>query len=88
MLIEMLNIIIARLDNMEKMTESIAAMVRRHVHYGVRPAHYKMVGNAMLWTLKQGLGNDWTPEIESAWIKCYTAISDTMINAAKESTVR
>ena len=86
-LIEMLNIIVARLDNVEQMIESIAAMGRRHVNYGVRPAHYKMVGNALLWTLRHGLGNDWNPDLEKAWARCYLMISDTMINAAKEKAI-
>lgn len=31
---------------------------RRHVGYGVLPRHYATVGDALLWTLKRGLGQD------------------------------
>ena len=82
-LMDMLSIIIARLDRMDELNEDIAAMARRHVHYGVRPAHYKLVGNALLWTLRQGLGQDWTLDVEQAWTKCYSNLADTMIRATE-----
>ena len=82
-LMEMLSVIIARLDRMDELSDDIAAMARRHVQYGVRPAHYKLVGNALLWTLRQGLGQDWTLEVEQAWTKCYSNLADTMMRAAE-----
>ena len=82
-LMDMLSIIIARLDHIDELNEDIAAMARRHVHYGVRPAHYKLVGNALLWTLRQGLGQDWTLEVEQAWTKCYSNLADTMMRATE-----
>lgn len=82
-LIDMLSVIIARLDRMDELNDDIAAMARRHVHYGVRPAHYKLVGNALLWTLRQGLGQDWTLDVEQAWTKCYANLADTMMRAAE-----
>ena len=87
-LIDMISTIIARLDKLDELTNEISAMARRHVQYGVRPGHYKLVGSALLWTLKQGLGKDWTPEMETAWTKCYTLLSETMISASVENPVR
>jgi hemoglobin-like flavoprotein len=81
-LMDMLSTVVARLDNLNELTDDIAAMAQRHVQYGVRPAHYKLVGKALLWTLEQGLGNDWTDEVKKAWSTCYSVLSDTMINAA------
>jgi hemoglobin-like flavoprotein len=84
-LIDMLSTIVARLDHLEELTGDIAAMARRHVDYGVRPGHYRLVGNALLWTLKNGLGKDWTPETEKAWTTCYNMLADTMINASSSA---
>lgn len=81
-LIDMLSTIVARLDHLEDLTGEIGAMAQRHVQYGVRPAHYRLVGNALLWTLEHGLGSDWTEEVKEAWTKCYTTIADTMIAAS------
>jgi hemoglobin-like flavoprotein len=87
-LIDMLNAIVIRLDKLEELTDEIAAMAQRHVEYGVRPAHYKLVGNALLWTLQKGLGNDWTPEVKTAWVTCYTILADCMINSTSETAKR
>ena len=80
-LIDMLSTIVGRLDNLEELASDIAAMAQRHVAYGVKPAQYQKVGEALLWTLEQGLGKDFTPEVKEAWTKCYTTLADAMINA-------
>ena len=80
-LIDMLSTIVGRLDNLEELSSDIAAMGQRHIAYGVKPAQYQKVGEALLWTLEQGLGKDYTPEVKEAWVKCYTTLADAMINA-------
>ena len=57
-------------------------MARRHVAYGVTRAHYASVGAALLWTLGQGLGEGFTPEVEGAWTAAYELLSAIMIEAA------
>lgn len=81
-LLDMLNAIVGRLDQLEELSDEIVAMAQRHLEYGVRPSHYKLVGNALLWTLEKGLGSDWNDEVKNAWISCYTLLSDTMIKGA------
>jgi hemoglobin-like flavoprotein len=81
-LIEMINVIIGRLDRLNELTEDIKQLAVRHVDYGVKPSYYRPVGVALLWTLQQGLGSDWNKETEMAWEACYKTLSDTMINAA------
>lgn len=81
-LIEMINIIVGRLDRLEELTEEIERLAIRHVGYGVKASHYEIVGETLLWTLQQGLGKDWNDEVKSAWTACYVLISETMIQAA------
>jgi hemoglobin-like flavoprotein len=81
-LVDMLSLIVGRLDRLDELTEDIRQLALRHVGYGVRAAHYKSVGIALLWTLQQGLGADWNDEVQGAWEACYKLLSDTMINAA------
>jgi hemoglobin-like flavoprotein len=81
-LIEMINLIVGRLDRLEELTEDIKQLAIRHIGYGVRPSHYRYVGEALLWTLEQGLGKDWNDEVREAWTACYSTLSETMIKAA------
>lgn len=81
-IVDTLSMIVSRLDHLEQITDEITQLAIRHTGYGVRPAHYKLVGDALLWTLEKGLGNDWNEETARAWAQCYKLLSDTMIQAA------
>src|SRR6186997_2863724 len=84
-LMEMLSTIVARLERIDELSDDITELARRHTGYGVRPAHYKLVGKALLWTLEQGLGRDWTPAVKEAWVNCYNLLSGAMISATQTS---
>jgi len=76
--------VVKSLDRIEVMLDEIRALARRHDRYGVREEHYASVGGALLWTLEQGLGSDFTPEVREAWATAYGILSSTMIEAASE----
>lgn len=79
-LVDMLSSIIMNLDHNPAIgLQDVVAMSKRHTDYGVKPAHYKMVGSALMWTLKKGLGSEWNQEIEEAWSDCYQSLADIMI---------
>ncbi len=58
------------------------ALAVKHVGYGVTAEHYVPVGAALIWTLEQGLGDDFTPETRDAWLAAYTLLSGVMIEEA------
>ena len=76
--------VVKSLDRIEVMLDEIRALARRHGRYGVREEHYASVGAALLWTLEQGLGSDFTPDVRGAWTTAYGVLSSTMIAAASE----
>jgi hemoglobin-like flavoprotein len=43
------------------------------------PEYYPLFGNALLKTLAQYLGQDWTEEVKQAWSDAYDAISTLML---------
>jgi len=57
-------------------------LAKRHVAYGVMPEHYGLVGSALLWTLEQGLADEFTPGLRAAWEEAYSALSAAMIASA------
>ena len=81
-LVDMISMIVGRLHEIDAVTNDIREMAKRHVQYGVRPEHYTAVGDALMWTLQQGLGADWDAEVEAAWNICYQLLADTMIEAS------
>ena len=60
----------------------VADLGRKHVDYGVVDAHYDTVRTALLWTLRQGLGVDFTPEVNAAWTEAYDFLAKVMKDAA------
>jgi hemoglobin-like flavoprotein len=74
--------VVTNLDNLAAVVPVAQELAKRHVGYGVRPEHYGPVGAALLWTLEQGLGGDFTPEVGAAWAEAYGALSGVMIAAA------
>jgi nitric oxide dioxygenase len=73
--------VVKSLDRIETMLDDLRALAQRHGRYGVQEAHYASVGAALLWTLDQGLGVDFTPDVRHAWATAYGLLSGAMIEA-------
>ena len=84
-LIGMLATAVTNLHQVETILPAVQALGRRHVGYGVTPAHYEPVGTALLWTLEQGLGAGFTPPVKAAWTEAYTTLAGAMQAAAAEA---
>ena len=64
----------------------VLAMGRRHFElYKIPPDSFGPVGEALLWTLDQGLGEAFTPEVREAWTEVYGALMTTMQMSASSS---
>ena len=81
-LMAVLAVVVEGLSNLESVLPAASALAKRHVAYGAKPAHYPVVGGALLWTLEKGLGDAWTPEIAAAWTAAYGTLSGYMISEA------
>jgi hemoglobin-like flavoprotein len=77
-----LAIVVNGLGNLESILPAASALATRHVGYGAKAEHYPVVGAALLWTLEQGLGDAWTPELADAWSAAYATLSSFMIHQA------
>ncbi len=82
-LMQTLTVVVKTLDRVEELLPAVEALGRRHAGYGVREAHYATVGAALLWTLKQGLGEAFTAAVREAWTVAYGTLASVMIEAAK-----
>jgi hemoglobin-like flavoprotein len=85
-LLQMLTAAVKGLDRLEQLVPVVQDLGRRHACYGVTDAHYATVAEALLWTLKAGLGDVFTPETRDAWIAVYTLLASTMQQAAREAS--
>lgn len=81
-LMQMLGTVVTNLHQVETVVPAAEELGKRHVAYGVKDAHYDAVGSALLDTLQKGLGDDFTPEVKSAWVSAYTTLAGVMKTAA------
>jgi hemoglobin-like flavoprotein len=81
-LVTSINLVVNSLNKLDHVVPALQDMGRRHLDYGVKAEHYDTVGGALLWTLEQGLGNDFTDEVKTAWTTAYGIIASTMTDAA------
>ena len=70
------------LKRLDAIVPAVQALGRRHANYGVANSHYDTVASALMWTLEQGLGDSFTPEVRDAWIGVYDLLANTMKEAA------
>ena len=81
-LAQALTVVVKGLEHPAQLRGAIEALGRRHAGYGVREEHYTTVGEALLWTLEQGLGAAFTPEVRAAWEDGYGWLAFVMREAA------
>lgn len=77
-LMAMLHAAVYSLDAPDKLEPVLRELAKRHVTYGAKQSHFTPVCNALLNTLKIGLGDAFTPEVRAAWVALLHFVADTM----------
>jgi hemoglobin-like flavoprotein len=81
-LMRMIGMAVNGLDRPNELLPAVRQLGTRHAGYGVRDEHYDTVAAALVWTLAKGLGADFTPEVQDAWVAVYGVLASTMKEAA------
>jgi hemoglobin-like flavoprotein len=80
--ITMLATMVTNLNEFEKIAPVVEDLGMRHVAYGVIAQHYEPFGAALLWSLEESLGVDFTPTTRTAWTEAYKSLAGAMRGAA------
>jgi len=81
-LMKIITMVVRGLQRFEQLKTHVWQLGRRHSVYDVKPEHYQTVATALLWTLEQGLGPAFTPQVKDAWVEAYTIIAGVMQDGA------
>ena len=88
MLMSMIASAVRGLSDANALIPVLHALGRRHTGYGVVDAHYTTVAEALLWTLQQGLGDEFTAETREAWVAAYSMMASVMQQGGREMPQR
>lgn len=86
--IQMLLWIVANLHQIETIRPAVEELGRRHAGYDIEPYYFHRVREALIWTLDSGLGAEFTPDVQTAWIAAYGVLAGTMLNAGNREPGR
>jgi hemoglobin-like flavoprotein len=83
LLVTMIATAVDNLDRLELVLAAVRDLGRRHAGYGVKDVDYDTVETALLLTLAQALGGEFTPDVRQAWIACYRTLAEVMKTGAR-----
>ena len=77
-LMTMIDVAVQGIDRLDTLKDSLRQAGKRHREYGVKREDFPKVAESLLWTLKKGLGDDYTDEVEEAWSATYQHVAAIM----------
>lgn len=80
-----LGVAVGSLTKMDVLLPILQKLGRDHNNYGAKAEHYPVVSEALIWTLEQGLGDDFTADVREAWLALLGTVSGIMIDAQNEA---
>lgn len=82
-LMQMMAVAVQGLSQIDLVRPAVEDLGRRHAQYGVRPEHYDVVGEALLATIRIGLGDAFSADVHAAWAGAYRLLAGIMQDAAR-----
>jgi hemoglobin-like flavoprotein len=86
-LMQTLTVVVKSIDRLDTIVPAVQALGGRHASYGVEPAMFATVGQALIDTLAVGLGDAFTTETRNAWVDAFGILSSVMIGAMDQESV-
>jgi len=78
-----LTLLITKLHSGKSLAKDIQYLAQRHSSYGASPGHYELIGQVLLWTLENGLGEKWNVNLKSSWTLLYEKVAESMMHWTK-----
>jgi len=79
---------VAGLQDMKTLVPHLTALGMRHINYNMKAEYFQYGGQAVLLTLKAGLGNAFTKDVELAWGMVYDFVSAAIVSGLHMAQAR
>jgi hemoglobin-like flavoprotein len=77
---------VSQVGQLETITPFLNQLGRDHRKFDVRREHFPLVGEALLATLADFLGEGWTESLRDDWTTAYQLVASVMIDALEDTT--
>ena len=74
----------ANIDNLEVLGGAVELIAQKHASLMIKPEHYPIVGENLLASIREVLGEAATDEIINAWAAAYGFLADILIGREKQ----
>lgn len=74
----------SNIDNLGALGGAVELIAQKHASLQIQPEHYPIVGENLLASIKEVLGEGATPEIISAWGEAYGILANILIGREKQ----
>ncbi|MGE0679521.1 MAG: NO-inducible flavohemoprotein [Candidatus Binatia bacterium] len=74
----------ANIDNVEVLGGAVELIAYKHASLQIKPEHYPIVGENLLASIREVLGEGATDEVIDAWGKAYRFLADMLIGREKQ----
>ena len=76
-----LTVVVNALDNPDRLLPAIGELGKRHAKYGVEHRHFDSVGEALLRSISDSLGDSFDRDVRQAWADAYALVASVMRRA-------
>lgn len=70
---------VAGLHDFNRLVPMLQQLGMRHVGYGLKPEYWRLAEKVLVEVLQEGLGDQFTKEVEMAWVMVYGFMTATMM---------
>jgi len=78
-----LGVILQHLDDPRALRPHLEHLAQGHAAYGVKPEHFRLMGQALIWAMRETLGERFPEGAAAAWEAAYELLAREMVRMAE-----
>ncbi len=78
-----LGVILQHLDDPETLRPHLEHLAQGHAAYGVKPEHFRLMGQALIWAMRKTMGDKFPEGAAAAWEDAYELLAREMVQMAE-----
>ncbi|XP_078363009.1 neuroglobin-like isoform X1 [Oculina patagonica] len=82
--INAVDLAVKHLDKPDILIPKLKELGQMHAAFELTAKEFQNVGQALIWVLATGLGDNFTPKLKRAWGDAYAIITDVMLGAIND----